>query len=644
MPTPLTGSPVSPTTLTGNAPIDSLLDGYHWASSAISYSFINSSVPSTYAANYSDPTFWSATVAFNATQQQSTVDALNAWANVANINWVYSNDNGLYAGTVRMGFSKSFSWNGYVGETYLPSASVSGGDLWLDPFASDAINGSLSGTFLSSTFQKGGYAFYTLLHELGHALGLKHPFENSTDGGGASLAGTSNSVWDSRVYTLMSYTVDQNHPDAIGFSFNPTTPMLLDIAALQAVYGVNSNFNAGDTTYTFTDAGSQHYFQTIWDGGGSNTISYSGTHAAAVDLRSGYGSTIGNPVYEYTSTNASAYQVNNIWIADGTKIQSLDLSGCRASYSVIANDFGDTIYAGIGSGTITGGNGGDAIHVNAGNETIVCGTGIDNVFFSGNKSSYSINYTSGVFNVSSLLGVDSVSGAEYFNFSDGRVLSTAALSNTTNTLTVDSLHSAVNSTSQNDLITGLSMLDSVIYRGVLSNYSITISVANNAVVQDQVSTRDGTDSLVNIERLKFADTTVALDIGATQNAGAAYMLYKAAFNRAPDATGLGFWIQGLDNGANLVDGVSANFITSPEFGRLYGTSPSIDTFVNLLYQNVLHRTPDANGYAFWTAGLNATDNLHMRAQILEDFASSPENIAQVGTLIAHGIQYQAYVG
>ena len=208
----------------------------------------------------------------------------------------------------------------------------------------------------------------------------------------------------------------------------------------------------------------------------------------------------------------------------------------------------------------------------------------------------------------------------------------------------------------NDYFDGKSGANTSVYRGLYADYTINsvtttdrtdpagLSQVSAISIADSVAGRDGTDTLVNTQRLKFADTTVALDIGATQNAGAAYMLYKAAFNRAPDATGLGFWIQGLDNGANLVDGVSANFITSPEFGRLYGTSPSIDTFVNLLYQNVLHRTPDANGYAFWTAGLNATDNLHMRAQILEDFASSPENIAQVGTLIAHGIQYQAYVG
>ena len=640
MPSPLTGSAVVASTLTGNAPIDSLLDGYHWASSVISYSFIDSSISSVSAANYGDPSFWYSTKAFNTVQQASTLEALNAWANVANISWTYSNDNALYAGTVRIGFSSSFSWGGYVGETYLPSASPSGGDIWLNPLASDSLNALITGTFQASSFQKGDYAFYTLLHELGHALGLKHPFEDSTNGGGASIAGTSNFAWDSQVFTLMSYTVDQNHPDAIGFSFNPTTPMLLDIAALQAVYGANVNFNAGDTTYAFTDAGSQRYFQTIWDGGGTNTISYEGTHAAAIDLRAGYGSTIGNPVYEYTQSKLNAYQVKNIWIAQGAKIDVLDLSNCNASYSVTANDDGDVIYAGVGAGTITGGNGGDAIHTNTGNEAVACGAGIDHLYFSGKKSSYSVTYQAGTFTVSSAQGTDSISGAEYFHFSDGVLASSATLTNTTNTISLGATNPSIHTTNANDFITGLSAVDSVAYSGSYANYSMFVSTTNNAVVQDKTTNRDGTDALVNIERLSFSDTNVALDSGRGQNAGEAYRLYKAAFNRTPDTEGLGFWIYSLDTGHSL-NNASQGFIGSPEFQALYGANSSDATFLTKLYTNVLGRNYDQSGYDFW---LNGLKNGLQRDSLLSQFSESVENCANVAPLIGQGITYKEYVG
>ena len=49
------------------------------------------------------------------------------------------------------------------------------------------------------------------------------------------------------------------------------------------------------------------------------------------------------------------------------------------------------------------------------------------------------------------------------------------------------------------------------------------------------------------ERLTFSDANIALDIDG--NAGQAHRIYKAAFDRAPDLGGLGFWINTLDNGA-----------------------------------------------------------------------------------------------
>jgi hypothetical protein len=141
-----------------------------------------------------------------------------------------------------------------------------------------------------------------------------------------------------------------------------------------------------------------------------------------------------------------------------------------------------------------------------------------------------------------------------------------------------------------------------------------------------------TTVLANVERLQFSDKTVALDIGG--NAGESYRLYQAAFNRTPDKAGLGFWIDAMDGGQSLKD-VAANFIGSAEFHQLYGDHPNDAQYVEALYQNVLHRAPDAAGYDFWLHALQ----LAPRAEVLVNFSESAENQTQVIGAIANGIEF-----
>lgn len=76
-------------------------------------------------------------------------------------------------------------------------------------------------------------------------------------------------------------------------------------------------------------------------------------------------------------------------------------------------------------------------------------------------------------------------------------------------------------------------------------------------------------------------------------------LYIALFNRAPDADGFAFWTQALANGASL-DTISRNFVTTPEARTIYPESQTATDFVTAYYTNVLGRAPDASGLAFWT--------------------------------------------
>jgi hypothetical protein len=189
-----------------------------------------------------------------------------------------------------------------------------------------------------------------------------------------------------------------------------------------------------------------------------------------------------------------------------------------------------------------------------------------------------------------------------------------------------------------DQMNGTSGLDTVRFNGVLSDYSIAIN-ENNVIVIDSYVGGDGTDTLTNVERLKFLDINVALDLDG--DAGQAYRLYKAAFDRAPDLTGLGYWINDLDAGASLLD-VSVGFTHSNEFYSLYGENSSNVDFITLLYANVLDRTPDESGYAYW---LNELDNgINTREGMLIGFSESAENQLAVIELIANGIEYTEWVG
>jgi hypothetical protein len=119
------------------------------------------------------------------------------------------------------------------------------------------------------------------------------------------------------------------------------------------------------------------------------------------------------------------------------------------------------------------------------------------------------------------------------------------------------------------------------------------------------------------------------------------MLYKAAFNRTPDAGGLGYWISKMDGGMSYSD-VAKNFVTSAEFKTAFGGSnPSVNTLVTKLYNNVLNRTPDAGGLAFWQDKLNTGWST---ADVLGFFSTSAENVTNVTPLIANGISYTQYVG
>lgn len=182
------------------------------------------------------------------------------------------------------------------------------------------------------------------------------------------------------------------------------------------------------------------------------------------------------------------------------------------------------------------------------------------------------------------------------------------------------------------------------YAGLSSDFTIvknsggstTITCKKNPV--NDVSGVNGiTHTVYDVEKLVFEDAyggkeVIRLDVSG--NAGQAYRLYQAAFNRSPDKDGLNYWIGILDSGVNLKDVANA-FELSAEFSTLYGNNPTAGQLITAMYSNVLHRAPDQGGYDYWLHQMDA--GAVGKETLLMNFSESAENQAALIGIIGNGI-------
>jgi hypothetical protein len=196
----------------------------------------------------------------------------------------------------------------------------------------------------------------------------------------------------------------------------------------------------------------------------------------------------------------------------------------------------------------------------------------------------------------------------------------------------DAINLDVNTFSSSAGISGLSGADKLVI-----NISSSKASLQSGLKQFTYTKSDGSFAgvyLDSVERVQFTDRTLALDIDG--NAGQAYRLYKAAFDRTPDKPGLGYWLNQMDNGMSL-QAVADGFVSSNEFIALNGSNPSSVGLATSLYQHVLGRAPDDVGLNYW---VNKLDGGTMsRADVLMGFSESSENQIAVSGQIQNGIEY-----
>lgn len=283
------------------------------------------------------------------TGEQKTVirEILTLLATQFNIVFTEVTDSQTSYGQLRFGNNAQGNTVGYA---YYPDQSL--GDGAGDLYINNAAQASQT-----TNIGLGTDAYSTLIHEIGHTLGLKHPGNyNAADNADAStnegpfLTG----VEESELFSIMSYTEQSQGLERI--NLGP-----YDYAALAYLYNAKP-INTGNNVYTLTEQ-SGRVAQTIFDSDGTDNLDASGMHtpvilnlnAAAPGKLSSVGVTPGGQAAE-----------NNLSIGLDTVIERA--TGGSANDKLIANSVDNLL----------SGNGGNDILVGQlGTDTLIGGEGSD---------------------------------------------------------------------------------------------------------------------------------------------------------------------------------------------------------------------------------------------------------------------------
>lgn len=184
-------------------------------------------------------------------------------------------------------------------------------------------------------------------------------------------------------------------------------------------------------------------------------------------------------------------------------------------------------------------------------------------------------------------------------------------------------------TSADEIFDGMARQDTVIFD--LNRASTTVTLSGDTVV---TSGPQGMDSLISIERLEFLDGTLVFDLSGSL-LDYVYRVYSAAFARTPDEAGLRFWNDAANSGEFTAEELAVFFVESDEFAEKFGTNPTDDAFINGLYQNVLLRDADQEGFDFWKGVFETGEQ--GRDDMLVFFAESPENVERTMPDLDNGL-------
>jgi serralysin len=397
---------------TYNEDIDGLLSGWKW-DGPITFSFPNS------ASDYPAGTPEAASFRqVSAAQMQAIRFYLTEVAQFTNLQITEAGANADATADIRIAES-GLKVNRSASTSY-PGAGA-GGDAWF---------GTVGPTVGGTQVVLGGWDHAVHGHEMGHALGLKEAAFTNTFAGGSDFPVNVPLDRNSVEFTVMSYRSYLGGPatntwassEGLGLA---QSYMMLDIAALQTLYGADYGRNAGNTVYSWSPTtgqmsidqvgqgipGANRVFLTIWDGGGRDTYNFSNyTTGVSVDLGPG-GWSITSP--------AQLVNLGDGHMARGNVFNALLHDGDPRS--LIEDAIG-----GSGDDTIRGSYANNQLDGGPGNDWIDGGGGLDTAIFSGNFASYGFvnrgDYSLAVSQAPPGLGpVDTLFQIERLQFADGAV-------------------------------------------------------------------------------------------------------------------------------------------------------------------------------------------------------------------------------
>lgn len=380
--------------------------GFKWAADTITYSVPGYSVSGSHeltywVAGYDAPIYEPGSSVYGVLSETlgqiyNFTAAIELWDSyiAPSLNFVQDTTKDGVTGSVgdlRIAFSEESpaAGKGFTPPPPNTPASPSNGDIWLD----DSLK--------NDSLAQGTYDFQVLLHEAGHALGLQHPFVDG-DQLASYVSGQGGENYNLWTYSVMSYneaderktfqvpaTDDKGNPTAIGALINPVvdlTPMVLDIQAIQDLYGKDLATRSGNDTYAYVDANFDGR-QSLYDAGGTDTLDFSKlSRGSTIDLRpggysdidyfslkdqieagvaragEGQRSFIESVIYNSPTT----YQwTNNLGIAFSTVIENV--IGTAKADTITGNTAANVITGGAGADTISGGGGSDIFRDTAAN-------------------------------------------------------------------------------------------------------------------------------------------------------------------------------------------------------------------------------------------------------------------------------------
>lgn len=379
---------------TGDYRIDALLEGYpnQTGLTALGYQWnagraLGSPVQVTYSFAAAAPSYGGNVDAssgdsgfepFNAEQKAAVRQIMGQLSQEFGLDMVEVGDGTFSYGQIRFGNNYQETSTGY---SWLPFSTPDdrSGDVWLDLWTPQNL----------SSLAPGSEGYGTLLHEIGHALGLKHPGDYNAGSGGSGLPGNYlGTAEDNETYTVMSYTAPAGGQQRDWFG-------MYDLLALKTLYG-SRNYNAGDTVYSYTDA-TGRVLKIVDDGSGFDTIDISGVSSAGnrvVDMRPGTFSSIGVR-------------------ANGQKaVQNVSID-----FSTVVEKFVGTAHGDI----VTGNHANNVFVLGLGSNVADGGAGIDLVQYTGNRAGYQGAATGGGLQVTGNGASDTLSNVERLAFADSKL-------------------------------------------------------------------------------------------------------------------------------------------------------------------------------------------------------------------------------